>query len=387
ITSVSSVKATFESWRINHPNVTWDNVAGPEGAGIRELFMTCPGFCLLPWGTSLQDVDGLATVITYGLHTILALCLSCLYLGIQWCRVRNRTRRRGQQWSGVGSFHRLLLFPLPRHDPEDTSSSAEALDEIFTSFFDASLTVTIPLLIVLLYWLLSNPSAKIYLNVFSNLFAALSFGSLTVSYTLIGANSRHSTRRFVVCAVGLVVFVVLSVLSITYGRRLINHEARPFYATLGVDCPKLYPKLVHLQESAFTTDGWHIFTLLTFVAYLCYFVLRGILGICYRGEDVVPRRMMTLGIFLITLLHGAICIAAVAVMVRLLRYRSTFGHLNEKITGQPWDGNVFGFGQILILFVWMGLVVSTACYLVLKVSERWTSRDKNNVIEIDGGLV
>jgi hypothetical protein len=249
------------------------------------------------------------------------------------------------------------------------------------------------LLIALLYWLLSNPSAKIYLNVFSNLFAELSFGSLAVSYALIGANSRHSTRRFVVCAVGLVVFVVMSVLSITYGRRLISHEARPFYATLGVDCQTLHPELADLQESAFTTDGWHKFTLPTFVVYLCYFVLRGILGICYRGKDVVPRRMMTLSIFAVTLLHGAICIAAVAVMVRLVRYRFMFGQLNEKITGQPWEENVFNIGQILILFVWMMLVVNTICYLVLKVSERWNGRDKgrmvqqeDNVIEMDERL-
>jgi hypothetical protein len=103
--------------------------------------------------------------------------------------------------------------------------------------------------------------------------------------------------------------------------------------------------------------------------------------------------MTTLSIFAITLLHGAICIAAVEVTVRLLRYRSIFAHLNEKITSQRWEDNVFGFGQILILFVWMMLVVNTACYLVLKVSERWTGRDKgrmvqqeDNVIEMDGRL-
>ena len=67
-------------------------------------------------------------------------------------------------------------------------------------------------------------------------------------------------------------------------------------------------------------------------------------------------------------LHIAICTAAIANTVRLLRYRSTFGLLNEKMTGQAWGDDIWGFGQYLVLFVWLMLVINVAYYLILRIA-------------------
>ena len=335
--------------------------------------MSCPKSCLAPFGGELSDVGGPGIMISYGIHTALALILGCSYSAIQWRRVRKKQQREGAttpRQSGIQTLAQLLLVGQPRQQhPEEPSTTADALDEIFLSFFDGSLNITIPMLVVLLYWLLSNPSAKIYQNVFSNLFAELSFGSLAVTYALIGANLRRPVRQFLVFLLALVLFIPLSILSITHGLRLVNQEVRPFYSTLGIDCLDLYPELARLQNSAFTTDGWHIFALSTFIVYVCYSISRGILNIRYSEKEVTLSPLLAMvNVGAIGTLHIAICTAAIANTVRLLRYRSTFGLLNEKMTGQAWGDDIWGFGQYLVLFVWLMLVINVAYYLILRIA-------------------
>jgi hypothetical protein len=336
--------------------------------------MKCKNVCLLPYGTGISDLDGPGALVSYFAQIILTFVLCPLLLVIQW--VKDRNNRRLTAGENLSVFDLDRLFPQPRRHPESTSPSAQKFQRIFTSLYDTSVMVTTSLCIALLAWL-RNPSAKIYQNVYSNLIAELSFGCLVLLYTLVGVYTRHPTKRFLASLVAFIVFVCLSVLSIIHGQHIIIGEARPFYATIGVDCSKIYPQQVALQESAFTTDGWHIFTLLAFIAFLIYFLVSGIGGI-YRSYHDTKASSRIAGkphIVAILLLYVAIYISAGRVVYRLVRYRDTFGKWNGLISGKPWDDNQWSFGQILTLFMWAAVLLNIGKFLVCVVIEYVTDRD------------
>lgn len=66
IISIATATEVFNRYSAIYPEVTRQNVKGPEGQDFRDALMQCPRVCLMPLGSGNPDITGIGVRSSFG---------------------------------------------------------------------------------------------------------------------------------------------------------------------------------------------------------------------------------------------------------------------------------------------------------------------------------
>ncbi|ERF73713.1 hypothetical protein EPUS_00967 [Endocarpon pusillum Z07020] len=360
IISIATATEAFNRYSANYPEVTRQNVKGPEGQDFRDAFMQCPRVCLMPLGSGNPDITGIGVTLSYAVQASLILSLVVLYL-----------------------LTRLLRY-LARY---------------------------------------LGPDVVIFQYISLNFAASISFGAVIITYTIIGRHLPHPTVRFLATLPTFAMFVSVFAVSYPHVEHKIAAEVLPFYQTLGADCPGIEYMQKEFLVPFLSTDRIHILLMSSLAVFLAYWLVHSfhriylrhpklrdfivkcldlmyektrfekasmsISKLCHDTLVQHPRNHKPLkkiwknskqrsdiskslkaatkflGRILLRLLYLAITISGVTCIFRLFHFRKVYGQWQARVvakvgnttsTTTTWDDNQWGVGQIVALFVWYPFV-------------------------------
>jgi hypothetical protein len=156
---------------------------------------------------------------------------------------------------------------------------------------------------------------------------------------------------------------------------VINTAALPFYATLGADCKHRFWQQNAFELAAFKRDSWHKSCMSAFLVFLTYFLFHSLYRIRLRNPHLrlhifpkcfslpLPTSLRYLFLTFKLVLYLAIFTSGIFMLFRLFNLRELFRTWHQlRYPGQPLDEDQWGFGQVLALFVWGGLVWEVALW-------------------------